>query len=309
MNKLIHSQSTKLLVVILLAVWGVGLCFADVSWAFRPGLFPILDELGNRAPFLDTSYRGVVHLFPTWFYNDRPVGWILIRLLADLFGFDYAKQAACFIAIHVANCIMGFVLFRKLGVGVVVSIAGIALFGSLWTTASTVTYIGAAFDVTCLFFLLASVLAFLWDRRGATVLSSICFLAALRAKEFAIFIPFLLTLLAALQLPRMPLRRTLEVLARKLWLHYLILIVFGLRYASLYRSYRASIAANNPYAMDLHLSTLLKSLSYYTALILAPMNCTGNCRRRYSGLLFWRSSAGPSVAGALASRSRRARSY
>jgi hypothetical protein len=262
-----RSGPAKLPVAIALALWAAALCWADVCWAFRPGLFPIFDELSNPAMFLAGSYRQFFHFFPDTFYGNRPVGWAFIRLLADLFGFNYTSQVACLIAIHFGNCGLAFLLVRRLGAGIPISIAAVALFASLATTAQTATYIGASFDVICLFFLLGSALAMLWGRRGATILSAVLFLAALRTKEFAIFTPFLLTVLLALRLPRMPLRHALSALARRLWMHYLILLAFCLRYLSLFPGYRAGFAHDNPYYMDLSAATVLKSLAYYTALV------------------------------------------
>ena len=243
------------------------LCWVDVSWAFRPGLFPFLDEINNPTIFLDASYHGIVHLFPARVYNDRPVGWALVRLMADLFGYDYRRQVACLLAIHFANCGLAFLLFRRLSTSVPIAISGVALFGSLWTTAATATYAGAPFDVFCLFFLLGSTLALLSERRGSTVFSALLFLAALRSKELAIFAPLLFTVLLAFRTPRMPLRLKLAALSRRLWIHYLIAVVIGLRYLSLYPAYRARLIRQpNPYAMDFHITTVLQSLIYYASL-------------------------------------------
>ncbi|MGA2184552.1 MAG: hypothetical protein ABSH47_16130 [Bryobacteraceae bacterium] len=264
---ILRSARTRRTVQLLLALVAIALCWVDVSWALGPGLFPIFDELSTRTVFLTQSYGQLIHFFPDTFYADRPLGWAFIRLLADLFGFNYTRQVACLLAIHFANCGLAFLLFRRLGAGIPISIAAVALFGSLSTTAQTATYLGESFDVICLFFLLASALAILSAWRGAAFLSAVLFLAALRSKEFAIITPFLLTVLVALRLPRMPLRHALVSLVRRLWMHYLILLVFGLRYLSLLSHYRAKLAPDSAYFMDLHVTTVLKSLSYYTALV------------------------------------------
>jgi hypothetical protein len=250
-----------------LGLFAAVLCWVAVCWAFRPGQFPVLDELGNVAPFLYASYHQVIHLLPTWLYNDRPLGFAFQRLLFDWYGYNYAREVPFLLAVHFANCIMGFALFRRLGAGVPIALAGIALYGTLWTTAQTATYLGAAFDVLCLFFLLGSTLAFLWEKRGASILSAILFLAALRTKEFAMFTPLLLTVLGYPRLPSMPFRQTVIALARRLWLHYLIALLIALRYLSLVPRYLALLAPNNPYRMELHTTTLLSSLAYYISLV------------------------------------------
>ena len=258
---------TRRIVELTLAVFAIGLCWVAVGWALRPGLFLMLDEVSTQKWFLWGSYSSIVHFFPTSFYSDRPIGFAFIRLLTDIFGFDYTKQVACQLAIHFANCLLAFLLFRRLGVGVPLSLAGIGLYGSLSTTALTSTYLGEAFDVICLFFLLGSALMVLSEKRGATALSALLFLAALRTKEFAIVTPLLLTVLVALRPPRLPLRQTMALLGRRLWMHYLILIVFGLRYLFLLPSYLAMAGSQNPYHMDFRIATVLDSLSWYTALI------------------------------------------
>lgn len=267
MNNMTSGQSLKRVTTIALALWAVLLCWAAVRWALRPGLFPILDELSNPALFLNGSYHDYVHFFPVQFFGDRPLAWALVKLLADLCGFNYTRQVLCFIAIHFANCGMAFVLFRRLGASLPIAIAGLGLFGSVWTSAQSATYTGEPGDVICLFFLLACTLALLWERQGATVLSAVLFLAALRSKEYAIVFPIVLTLLLALRLPRMPLLKVLSAVGRRLWMHYLIAVVFGLLYIPLYRVYRADFASSSPYHMDPHPSAVMSSLGYYTALV------------------------------------------
>jgi hypothetical protein len=264
---MVHSAKARIAIQSLLALFAIALCWADVSWALRPGLFPIFDELSTRTVFLTQPYGQLIHLFPDTFYADRPLGWAFIRLVADLFGFDYTRQVACLLAVHFANCGLAFLMFRRLGAGIPISIAGVALFGGLVTTAQTATYLGESFDAICLFFLLASTLALLSERRGATVLSAVLFLAALRSKEYAIVAPLLFTVLVALRLPPMPPRHALVALVRRLWMHYLILLVFGLRYLSLLSRYRAGIAPGSPYAMDFHVTTVLQSLAWFTAMV------------------------------------------
>ncbi|MGA3023603.1 MAG: hypothetical protein ABSF98_02415 [Bryobacteraceae bacterium] len=263
--RVLVSSKTRLAIELALAVFAAGLSWEAVGWALRPGLSMMLDELSNLTWFLWGPYSNAVHFFPTSFYSDRPIGFAFIRLLTDLFGLDYTRQVACQLAIHLANCLLAFLLFRRLGAGVPLSLAGIGLWGSLSATALTATYLGEAFDVICLFFLLGSTLAVLSEKRGAAALSAVLFLAALRSKEFAIVTPFLLTVLVGLQPPRLPFRQTLARLGRRLWMHYLILTVFGLRYLFLLPRYLAIAGRQDPYHMDFRMATVLNSLSWYTA--------------------------------------------
>ena len=260
----VWARRTVELALLLLAIL---LCWADVRWALRPGLFLMLDELSNPAQFLNGTYSQIVHVFPEWFFGDRAIGWAFIRLINDWFGFNYTRQLECLLAIHFANCAMALALYRRLGASVPVSIAGLALFGSLWTTANTATYPGEAPDVLCLFFLLASTLVLLSERRGANIVSAILYFAALRTKEFGIVAPIPFTVLVALQLPRQPLRPTVAALLRRLWLHYTVLLVIGLRYFQLYLSYRTSTPAGNPYRVHPGIAAAAKNLAWFTGQI------------------------------------------
>jgi hypothetical protein len=173
----------------------------------------------------------------------------------------------CYLPIHFANCSFGYLIFRRLGVSVPLSIGGIGLYSVLWTTAGTVTYLGEASEVLCLFFLLGSTLAFLSKKRGATTLSAVLFLVAMRTKEFAIMTPAVFGALALFLAPPSSARQTLLWIVRRLWMHLVIGLVFGMAYLSLIPQMRANILPGNPYHLQPDVGTILDSWSYYIALI------------------------------------------
>ena len=257
----------QLVGVAALAVCAALLCWEGVSWALRPGLFLWADEIGNLSWLVDTPYRAILHVLPQHVYNDRPAGQALERILYELFGFDYRRQLACFLCFHFANCLLAFLLFRRLGVGLPISLAGAGLFGSLCTTAMTATYIGASFDVLCTFFLLGSILTGLGKSWGCWYASAFLFLLALRSKEFAIVIPAILTVLLLVRAGKASWRRMGATVGKRLWLHYSILAIFGVRYLSFVPHMRDSVPPQNPYYLDAGPGTVLKSLAHYTALI------------------------------------------
>lgn len=244
----------------LLALFAAFVSWGAVGWALQPGLFLYMDEIGNLTRFIATPYWRMATFLPAWIYNDRPTGFILEGLLFDAFRFNYRPQALVLLVFHAANLMMGFLLSRRLGIGVPLSLGAIGLYGGLWTTAETASYIGAVFDVTCLFFLLASMLAFLSNWRSATALSALCFLLALRAKEFAIVAPLLLVILGLRQW-------SLPAVLRRSWPHFLMAAIIGVRYVSFLPRAREVIGPQNPYHADPSAGTILHSLSYYTALI------------------------------------------
>jgi len=258
----VTQDRLRICVDFLLAALGAFVVWNAVRWSLEPGLYLYVDEVGNLSRFIDFSYLQNASLLPTWIYNDRPIGFALERLLYDFFGFNYTHQLSAFLVFHFANCAMGFVLFRRLGVSVPLSLAGIGLYGGLWTTAQTATYIGAVFDVVGLFFLLGSILAFLSDSRGSTLVSAFLFFLALRTKEFAIVTPVLLVVLGM---------RTLggRALLSRVWPHFLIAAVIGLRYLSLWPRFMEVAGSKDPYHAELSARVILDSLSYYTALIVS----------------------------------------
>ena len=251
-----------------LGLWALALCWTGVGWAFHAWPMLAQDEISNLGWPLQMSYGQILHLFPDFIYNDRPLGFALERFLFERFGFNYFPQLICFLAIHFANCAMAFLLFRRLGLRIPIAIAALGVLGALSTTAQTATYLAASFDVLCTFFLLGSTLAILSERRWCWILSAFLYLLALRSKEFGIVIPVLLTVLLAIGAAKdLPLRRMAIEIGKRLWLHYAILLVFGVRYLWLAKDMRATLPAGTPYYMDFSLVTALKSLAYYAALI------------------------------------------
>ena len=255
-------------VVFALGVFAVALCWEGVGWAFRRGdAYLYGDEIGNLTLYAGVSYRQILHLFPEWIYNDRPLGIAVERLLFDMHGLRYAAQLRYFLAIHFANLAMAFFLYRRLRLSTPLSIAVVGLAGSVTPTAATATYLGAVFDVLCLFFLLGSTLTLFGNTRQRQVASALLFLLALRTKEIAIMAPLIFTVLVLYRIPWRGFGQAAAGAARALWLHYLIAIVFAIRYSSFLPRMRASVPASDPYYLDVRLGTAVKSLAYYTGCI------------------------------------------
>jgi len=216
----------------------------------------ILDEISNLPRFLTgLTWRGV-NILPHFAYNDRPVGFMLERCWFEIFAFDYRPQLLCFLAIHLANLLVGFFLMRRMGASALATLAALCAFATLNTTAQTVTYLGAIFDVLCLFLMLSSTLAFLSKKRATVLLSALLFFLALRTKEFAIVLPVLLLAIAYYE-------KTL----RRLWMHLSIWAVFLVQYALLIRRMIPTIPAGNPYTIHADPRTILTSFLYFTSLI------------------------------------------
>ena len=263
----------------LLALWALLLCWNGISWAFRA--FPMLsqDELNNLGWTTRVDYGRILHLFPNAIYNDRPMGFALERFLFDRFGLNYTPQLVCFLGLHFANCLMAFALFRRLGLRTPLAIAALGVFGTLYATAQTATYLAASFDVLCTCFLLASTLAILSERKPLWILSAVLYLLALRSKEFGIVVPVCLAALIAIRAEKgiTPRRLAAEV-GKHLWLHCAILLAFAARYLVLARDLQSKLPAGSDYHLDLGPAAMLKSFAYYAALVFGA-------EERYFGLV------------------------
>ncbi len=232
------------------------LCWHAISWALQPGLFMILDEISNLHMFMGGLSWHFATILPHFAYNDRPVGFALERYWFEAFGFHYRPQLLFFLSIHFANLLLGFFLMRRMGASVPATLAALCVFGTLSTTAQTVTYLGAIFDVLCLFLMLACTLAFLSKKPGAAALSALLFYLALRTKEFAIVLPLLLLAIAYFE-------KTLH----RLWIHLSIWAVFLVQYGVLIRRMIPTIPAGNPYTIHADPRTILTSFLFFTSLI------------------------------------------
>lgn len=252
---------------------GILIAWKAVSWSTSRDFYLFQDELGNLAGgrLLTAPYSDILHLFPSWFYNDRPVGLAIERALYDAFGLHYASQLLCYLVLHFANCVLAYVLSVRLGIDKRLALAGAAVFAGLSTTALTATYIGAVFDVICTLFALGSLVATLQRRH---LLSAALFLLALRSKEWAVALPVLNTLLAIHQNSDWTPRAWLRAGGR-LWLQWALLAVIGVRYLTFLPKMREVVTASDPYRLVLSFPTFLRSLAYYTGLVFGMEEMAG----------------------------------
>ena len=261
-----RAQQGTLCALLLLAVV-VG--WQAVGWSVRQSFFLYADEIGNlllRVQEGPAVYRNFVHFLPRLVYGDRPVGFVLEWFLYDAFGFQYWKQLLCMLAIHGANCALLFWLLRRIGLRAVASIGCVAAFAGLSTTALTATYLGGVFDLLATLFILAGTLAILRPGWAWTAASAVLYLLALRSKEFAISLPLILAVLLATRLDGPFLQRAKRI-AQRLWLHFLLMAVFGIRYAYLLHEQAARLGPASPYHLGFAPGRFADTLLYYTSLI------------------------------------------
>lgn len=259
----VERGKTRRIVELSLAAITVATSWHAVSWALVPGLFLWMDEIGNLTRLLNPGDWLSITILPKIIYNDRPAGFVIARLLFDAYGFDYLGQLHWFLLIHAANLVLGFLLFRRLGIQKIAALAAIACYGMLSTTAQAATYIGAVFDVTCSFFILCSILAFLNESHWMRSVSVVCFFLALRTKEIAIVLPILLAILAFDG--SLGLAGGVRSTARRLWPHFAVWLIFIARYVWLIP--RAAADAAGAYHISVTPAVIASSYSYYTRLV------------------------------------------
>jgi hypothetical protein len=253
---------------LFVGLWAIVLCWEGVSWAFRARPILSQDELANLGWAVRVSYGRILQILPQTIYGDRPMGFALERFLFDRFGFNYTPQLVCFLTIHFTNCTMAFVMFRRLGVRTLFAAVGIGVLGTLTATMQTATYLGSSFDVLCTFFLLGSTLAIMSERKPLWLLSALLYLLALRSKEFGIVLPVFLTVLLAIRAAKdFSAGRILLYFGRRLWLHYIILLIFGLQYLWLAHDMRSKVPIGESYYLDFSVLVPLRSYIHYTALV------------------------------------------
>lgn len=261
----------------IITAWVVILGWEGVSWAFQKGNSLVKDELSNISWQMHVFWPSFIHLLPQAAYNDRPAGFILEGMLYNLFGMNYKAQLVCFLLVHFANACLSYMLFRRMKVPVLLSAAGVGVLCSLSTTAQTATYLGASFDVLCTFFLLCSTLAILRRSPVMWYVSAIAYFLALRSKEFAIAFPFVLLLLViGDNLKSLSFRNALVEAARRLWLHFLIFVVFAFTYFSLVQKFAPQQPSASTYHLVFGVRNVLEALSYYSMLIVGTESSGGS---------------------------------
>jgi hypothetical protein len=238
-------------------------------WAVHGSMFFFGDEFGNLGRIYWHSYAEIFNVLPQWVYNDRPVGFLLIRALYDVFGFNFLPQIAIMILLHFVNFLLVFLVARKLFESDLYALIAATLFGANASTITSAWYLGTVFDVICTGFLLGSLLAYLYGSWWRCLVSPLLFFFALRSKEFAVVFPLLLVLLEwRAQAFRVD-RNSLGIVLRRTAPHLLVLGIVLAVYASWLREYLAITATqtNYPYLVSLAPDDMLRALNYYVAVV------------------------------------------
>jgi len=163
--------------------------FAGLNYKVYDGYFQD-DELDNIswAPLKVGTAEVVTSLATPLFATDnfRPPGHLYFALAGSAFGLDFPPYMTPILLIHVLNCLLLYLLLRRMELGRWHALAGSAFF--LLSVSAMDTYWKPmyVFDLLCTTFSLLTVL--LWTRRQF-VLCFLTYWLAYKSKELAVMLP------------------------------------------------------------------------------------------------------------------------
>lgn len=184
-----------------------------VWYALLIGLFVACGwMMGTQNQFVMDSYstvaRGIFNLpsdlftlLPTSRYNDRPLGSIFVGLLYILFKTNEQGYHIVFVLVHLVSVFLVYRIAKLLFAdsntmeNTYSPVVAAAIFGIYPQSIMAPQWVAAVFDVTCCFFVLCSIYAFLMARQSNAYSGfySVCAFAAyvlsLRSKEMSLFLP------------------------------------------------------------------------------------------------------------------------
>ena len=251
-----NAAATFAAIAVILAT-----AFIYNGWLLDPRMFFYADAWDWlwRAEFFSWT-SGIFTILPTAIYNDRPVGAALIKALYDAFGLNHWAFQFVWLSLHAINCVLLYtVAARYIGRG---GALAAALLAAVWFSANNaVGYTAAIFDLLAATFCLATVLMRQRSRSSGDDLrydlaGALCFLLAIRTKEFAlgmVAVLFLMNLLVE--------KQSLRATIRQLWPYLVVFVVYASRYGQLLAT--TPRVAGDPYNLHLSLSGLMTSLAYY----------------------------------------------
>jgi hypothetical protein len=121
--------------------------------------------------------------------NYRPVGHGFYHFMGGWFGLEFKPWVAAVHLLHGINCLLVWLLMRKLKLSGPHALAGLLLFAFHPAVFDAIWKPMFVFDLFCATFVLLSVLAY---AHGRTAASLLCFWLAFKSKELAVMLPAVL---------------------------------------------------------------------------------------------------------------------
>lgn len=229
-----------------------------VGWSLNPDNYFYADDWAhlNNAAFQPIVFWTKV--FPVQVYNDRPIGSLLIRGLYHLIGLNHVAYHAIFVALHLLNVALGFLIARRLLRSNRMAFCAALLFGCWSSSIDAVTWVAAVFDLVCCTLVLAAILTHL--ARKSPWLVAALLAVAIRSKEIAIVLPALLLADEALVSLRFNRARWIDV-ARRYAPMLAVSGIFAACYLRLYLG--APVPESHPYHLTLGPGTFFQGMNFY----------------------------------------------
>jgi|GEM_PF-5453085 len=206
--------------------------------------------------------------WPRTVYNDRPAGYLLVKLLYHAFRLDPVPYHAVLLGLHLANMFLVFSLSTRISGSVVLGWAAAMLFGLHHAASVTVPWIGAAFEVLCCLFCLLAFRLHISPGRWLRWAALACYFLAMRSKETALLLPVVLVFYELWVVNDGPSRAALAGTWKKTAPMLALMTAFGLWYLVLTLSPESRLPEAHPYRPDVSWSAFADGLGYYLGRII-----------------------------------------
>jgi len=230
----------------------------------QKGIFLSQDELILNYWSWRCDLNNLFHFLPTAKHDDRPTGWLAINLIYELFGANHRMQLVSILIIHWVNSLFVFRIAQKILKVEFISFLCAFLFACLYPANSAILYIGAIFDIMCGFFILLSFIMFIeYASVPSKAFSVLCYFIALRAKEMAFAMPFVLAFYyLATECLEVSLKSIFKIV-KQIWPFLMVLVLIAVIYVKVGKVGGKILPSTHPYFMEFDFRTFYRLINHY----------------------------------------------
>lgn len=253
--------------------------FFSVKWALSVDNSFVFDDWSSLANARFSSWENLFRMFPQASYNDRSMGWLMYKLLNQLFGLNAQPYHMVYVAMHLVNVLLVYFVMKKLAERFSLNEEArwigffTALFwGAYPVSLMAVSWISATFEMQCCNFILFSLLFYLKAEEKTeysffyAVLAFLAYWLSLRSKEMSLAFPVILIVYESAKC----------VYEKKRWRlpwHLWAQLGFMLIYAfMLFTGGQSSFSQTNPYHQNFNPLLMLRNVLRYIVLYFDPFN-------------------------------------
>ena len=185
-----------LLAILFIAIFGIYIN----KWVLSSNNFFYSDDLGWFLYSKNHSWLSYLNFFPTQMYDDRPVGYFIIKFLFTVFGYNNVNHHWILLLLHIVNSILLFLLTLQLPIFKKNKQFFFAFLCSIifvsWNQANFAIQwdIGILEILSCTFTILFLILFthFIKSKNNISLIGCcLLYFLSLRTKESNLFLPFL----------------------------------------------------------------------------------------------------------------------